>query len=105
MHCSKLSSMLKYSFLRRLPINYEKNGFGCITLTVNIQGWQADVLPIFLHLTTFNYLFTNYFITVVINLIYYIYSLHVDNIELSKDGFVLITRKVSLKARMIYFFF
>ena len=87
MHCYKLLSMLKYSFLRRLPINYEKNGFGCITLNVNFQGRKADVLRIFLHLTQFNYLCTNYFIA-VFNLIYYIYSLHVDNIEQSKDGFV-----------------
>ena len=42
------------------------------------------MLPIFLHLTQFNYLFTNYFITVVFNLTYYIYSLHVVNINLSK---------------------
>ena len=58
-------------------MHYEKNGFGCITLNVN-----------FLHLAQFNYLFRNYFITVVFNLIYYIYFLHVGNIELSKDGFV-----------------
>ena len=69
-------------------MNYEKNVFGCITVNVNFQGRKADVLPIFLHLTQFNYLFTKYFITVVFNLIYYIYSLHVGNIELSKDGFV-----------------
>ena len=48
----------------------------------------ADVLTIFLHLTQFNYLFRNYFITVIFNLIYYIYFLHVGNIELSKDGLV-----------------
>ena len=82
MHGSKLLSMLKYSFLRRLPMHYEKNGFGCITLNVNFQGRRADVLMIFLHLTQFNYLFRNYFI------IYYIYFLHVGNIKLSKDGFV-----------------
>ena len=46
-----------------------KNVFGCITLNVNFQGRKADVLPIFLHLTQFNYLFTNYFIAVVFNLI------------------------------------
>ena len=75
------------------------NGFGCITLNVNFQGRKADVLPIFLHLTQFNYLFTNYFITAVFNLIY---SLHVGNIKLPKDGFVWIALKVRLKARMIY---
>ena len=32
--CEKLLSMLKYSLLRRFPMNYEKNGFGCITLNV-----------------------------------------------------------------------
>ena len=57
--------MLKYSFLRRLPMHYEKNGFGCITLNVNFQGRRADVLMIFLHLTQFNYLFRNYFITCI----------------------------------------
>ena len=50
-------------------MHYEKNGFGCITLNVNFQGRRADVLTIFLHLTQFNYLFRNYFITVVFNLI------------------------------------
>ena len=83
-------------------MHYEKNGFGCITLNVNFQGRRADVLTIFLHLTQFNYLFRNYFITVVFNLIYYIYFLHVGNIELSKDGFVWIALKIRLKARMIY---
>ena len=62
-------------------MNYEKNGFGCITLNVNFQGRRADVLQIFLHLTQFNYLFTNYFITVVFNLIHYIYFLRVGNIK------------------------
>ena len=71
-------------------MNYENNGFGCITLYVNFQGRKADVLPIFLHLTHFNYLFTNYFMTVVFNLIYYIYSFHVGNIKLSTDDFLLI---------------
>ena len=61
----------------------KRNGFGCITLNVNFQGRKADVWPIFLHLTQFNYLFINYFITVVFNLMYYIYSL-----EVSKDSFV-----------------
>ena len=51
-------------------MNYEKNGCGCIALNVNFQGRKADVLPIFLHLTQFNYLFTNYFRTVVYNLLY-----------------------------------
>ena len=80
--------MLKYSFLRRLPINYEKKWVWLLTVNVNFQGRKSDVLPIFVHLTQFNYLFTNYFITVVFNLMYYIYSLHMGNIELSKDGFV-----------------
>ena len=39
-------------------MNYENNGFGCITLNVNFQSRKADVLPIFLHLTQFDYLFT-----------------------------------------------
>ena len=47
-----------------------------LTVNVNFQGLKADVLPIYLHLTQFNYLFTNYFITVVFNSIYYIYYLH-----------------------------
>ena len=46
-------------------MHYEKNGFGCITLNVNFQGRRADVLMIFLHLTQFNYLFRNYFITCI----------------------------------------
>ena len=53
----------------------KKNGFGWITLKVNFQGRRADVLPIFLHLTQFNYLFTNYFITVVFNNLLYLFSL------------------------------
>ena len=58
-------------------------------IKINIfQGRKADVFPIFLHLTQFSYLFTNNFITVVFNLIYYIYSLHVGNIKLSEAGFV-----------------
>ena len=69
-------------------MNYEKKRVWLLTVNVNFQGWKADVLPIFLHLTQFNYLFTSYFITVVFNLIYYIYSLHLGNIELSKDRFV-----------------
>ena len=63
------------------------------------ESWHV---PIFLHLTQFNYLFTNYFITVVFNLIYYIYSLHLGNIKLSKDGFVWIAQK---QARMMYALF
>ena len=43
-------------------MNYEQNEFGCITLSVNFQARKVDVLPIFLDLTQFNYLFTNYFI-------------------------------------------
>ena len=69
-------------------MNYEKKRVWLLTVNVNFQGLKADVLPIYLHLIQFNYLFTNYFITVVFNLIYYIYSLHLGNIELSKDGFV-----------------
>ena len=83
----------------------KQNGFGCITLNVNLQGRRADVLQIFLHLTQFNYLFRNYFITVVFNLIYYIYFLHVGNIKLSKDGFIWIALKVCLKAWKIYAWF
>ena len=69
-------------------MNYEKKRVRLLTVNVNFQGLKADVLPIYLHLIQLNYLFTNYFITVVFNLIYYIYSLHLGNIELSKDGFV-----------------
>ena len=65
---------------------YENKWVWLLTVNVNFQRRKADVLPIFLHLTQFNYLFTNS--TVVFNLIYYIYSLHLGNIELSKDGFV-----------------
>ena len=88
MHCSKLLSMLKYNFLRRLPMHYEKKWVWLHYSKCQFQGRRADVLTIFLHLAQFNYLFRNYFITVVFNLIYYIYFLHVGNIELSKDGFV-----------------
>ena len=63
---SKLLSMLKYSFLRSLPMNYENNGFGYITLNVNFQGRN----PFSYNLTQFNYLCTNYLITVVFNLLY-----------------------------------
>ena len=104
-HCSKLLSMLKYSFLRRFSNELWKKRVWLLTVNVNFQGLKADLLLIYLHLIQFSYLFTNYFITVVFNLIYYFYSLHLGNIELSKDGFVWIALKICLKARMIYALF
>ena len=58
-------------------MNYEKKWVWLLTVNVNFQGRKADVLPIFLHLTQYNYLFTNYFITVVFNLILIIFILSI----------------------------